>query len=173
MTKTSFERDAEKDQANQNKHGISFSTAQYAFADLRRVIARDETHSESEERFYCFGRVGSGVLVMFLRCGLLIAPHGFELLALAVNTTKGAKERQFMNAKIKHTNEPLGELKVKKDFLPSPAELAFNEEAVKVTLALSKKSIDFFKSEAVKNHTQYQRMIRRLVDAYVESHSAT
>ena len=78
-----------------------------------------------------------------------------------------------MSAKIKHTNEPLGELKVMKDFLPSPAELAFNEEAVKVTLALSKKSIDFFKSEAVKNHTQYQRMIRRLVDAYVESHSAT
>ena len=33
------------------------------------------------------------------------------------------------------------------------------------------KSIDFFKSEAAKNHTQYQRMIRRLVDAYVTSHS--
>ena len=85
----------------------------------------------------------------------------------------GAKERQFMSAKIKYTNEPLGEPKVMKDFLPSPAELAFNEEVVKVTLALSKKSIDFFKSGAAKHHTQYQRMIRRLVDAYVESHSAT
>jgi predicted DNA binding CopG/RHH family protein len=74
-------------------------------------------------------------------------------------------------SKIKYTNEPLGDIKVIKDFLPSPAELSFNEEAVKVTLALSKKSIDFFKSEATKNHTQYQRMIRRLVDAYVESHS--
>ena len=78
-----------------------------------------------------------------------------------------------MSAKIKYTNEPLGEPKVMKDFLPSPAELAFNEQAVKVTLVLSKKSIDFFKLEAAKNHTQYQRMIRRLVDAYVESHSAT
>ena len=78
-----------------------------------------------------------------------------------------------MSAKIKYTNEPLGEPKVMKDFLPSPAELAFNEEALKVTLVLSKKSIDFFKLEAAKNHTQYQRMIRRLVDAYVESHSAT
>ena len=91
----------------------------------------------------------------------------------------GAIERQFVSAKtskaslskIKYTNEPLGDLKVIKDFLPSPAELSFNKEAVKVTLALSKKSIDFFKSEATKNHTQYQRMIRRLVDAYVESHS--
>ena len=76
-----------------------------------------------------------------------------------------------MSAKIKYTNEPLGEIKVIADFLPSPAELAFNEEGVKVTLALSKKSIDFFKAEAAKNHTQYQRMIRRLLDAYVESHN--
>jgi predicted DNA binding CopG/RHH family protein len=75
-----------------------------------------------------------------------------------------------MSAKIKYTNEPLGEVKVIPDFLPSPAELAFTEEGVKVTLALSKKSIEFFKSEAAKNHTQYQRMIRRLLDAYVESH---
>lgn len=77
-----------------------------------------------------------------------------------------------MNAKIKYTNEPLGEVKVIADFLPSPAELAFNEEGVKVTLALSKKSIDFFKAEAAKNHTQYQRMIRRLLDAYVDSHNS-
>lgn len=76
-----------------------------------------------------------------------------------------------MNAKIKYTDELLGDVKVVKDFLPSPAELSFNEETVKVTLSLSKKSIDFFKSEAEKNHTQYQRMIRRLMDAYVDSHS--
>jgi predicted DNA binding CopG/RHH family protein len=76
-----------------------------------------------------------------------------------------------MNAKIKYTNEPLGEIKVITDFLPSPAELAFNEEGVKITLALSKKSIEFFKTEAAKNHTQYQRMIRRLLDAYVEAHN--
>ena len=70
-----------------------------------------------------------------------------------------------MNKKIKYTNEPLADVKVIKDFLPSPAELSFNEEAVKVTLALSKKKHWFFNSEATKNHTQYQRMIRRLVDA--------
>ena len=78
-----------------------------------------------------------------------------------------------MNAKIKYTNEALGDLKVIADFLPSPAKLSFNEEAVKVTLALSKKSIAFFKAEALKNHTQYQPMIRRLIDAYVEAHRAT
>ena len=74
-----------------------------------------------------------------------------------------------MSAKIKYTDEPLGRVQMVPDFLPSPAELAFREEGVKVTLALSKKSIEFFKSEATKHHTQYQRMIRRLIDAYVDA----
>ena len=64
MAKTSFEWDAEKDQANQIKHGVSFAAAQYAFADQRRVIARDDAHSESEERFFCFGQVGEGILTV-------------------------------------------------------------------------------------------------------------
>lgn len=74
-----------------------------------------------------------------------------------------------MNAKTRYTNEPLGRVQVVTDFLPSPQELAFREEGVKVTLALSKKSIEFFKAEADKHHTQYQRMIRRLLDAYVDA----
>jgi len=78
-----------------------------------------------------------------------------------------------MNARIKYTDESLGEPQVVADFLPSTAELAFREEGVKVTLALSKKSIEFFKSEATKHHTQYQRMIRRLLDAYVDAQAPT
>lgn len=74
-----------------------------------------------------------------------------------------------MNAKISYHDEPWGEPEVITDFLPTPDQLAFQEEGVKVTLALSKKSIDFFKSEASKRHTPYQRMIRRLVDAYVDA----
>ncbi len=75
-----------------------------------------------------------------------------------------------MSEKIKYTDEPIGKIKIVSDFLPTPEELAFREEGVKVTLALSKKSVDFFKSEASKHHTQYQRMIRRLLDSYVETH---
>lgn len=78
-----------------------------------------------------------------------------------------------MSAKIKYTDEPLGKAEVVPDFLPSPAELAFREEGVKVTLALSKKSLEFFKSEAAKHQTQYQRMIRRLLDAYVDAQALT
>ncbi len=51
-----------------------------------------------------------------------------------------------MKAKIKYTDEPLGEIKIIPDFLPSPSELAFREEATKVTLDLSKKSVVFFTS---------------------------
>jgi hypothetical protein len=37
-----------------------------------------------------------------------------------------------------------------KDFLPPPSELVLREDNVKVTLSLSRRSIDFFKSEAKK-----------------------
>ena len=72
-----------------------------------------------------------------------------------------------MKKKIRYTNEPLGDVKVIDDFLPSPAELVFNEEQVKVTIGLSKNSVEFFKKQAKKNNTQYQKMIRRLLDLYV------
>ena len=76
-----------------------------------------------------------------------------------------------MSAKIKYSNEPLGKLEVVPDFLPLPEDLVFREDGVKVTLALSKRSVDFFKSQALKHNTQYQRMIRRLLDAYAEYHA--
>ena len=75
-----------------------------------------------------------------------------------------------MSAKIKYTDEPLGKLRVVPNFLPAPEDLVFREEGVKVTLALSKRSVEFFKREAAKHNTQYQRMIRRLLDAYAEHH---
>jgi uncharacterized protein len=59
-----FEWDPAKDRANQDKHGVSFSEAQYAFADPHRVIAQDLAHSQAEERFYCFGKVGGGILTV-------------------------------------------------------------------------------------------------------------
>lgn len=76
----------------------------------------------------------------FSQCGSSIALQSFESSVPAI----GVKERQYMSAKIKYADEPLGRTQVVPDFPPSPAELAFREEGVKVTLALSKKSLDFF-----------------------------
>lgn len=75
-----------------------------------------------------------------------------------------------MKKKIKYTDEPLGSLRVIDDFLPPPEELVFKEENIKVTMALSKSSVEFFKNEAKKHHTSYQSMIRRLLALYAAQH---
>jgi len=59
-----FEWDAEKDLANRRKHGVSFGLAQRAFLDPHRVVARDLDHSADETRYYCFGKVGDGVMTV-------------------------------------------------------------------------------------------------------------
>ena len=64
MAEARFEWDPEKDQENRSKHRVSFSVAQFAFADPRRVIAEDLSHSAGEKRYYCFGEVGDGVLTV-------------------------------------------------------------------------------------------------------------
>jgi len=66
---------------------------------------------------------------------------------------------------------PVGELKRIDDFLPPPKELAVPEETVMVTLRLSEKSVEFFKQQAKRYHTKYQKMIRFLVDKYAERYS--
>jgi hypothetical protein len=76
-----------------------------------------------------------------------------------------------MKAKVAYTDEPLGRLKIVPDFLPRPKDLVFRDDGVKISIALSRRSVDFFKHEAGKHKTQYQRMIRRLLDAYAEMHS--
>ena len=64
MTTTHFEWDSKKDHENQQKHGVSFTSAQYAFADPHRIIAEDLNHSDDEMRYYCFGKSGDGILTV-------------------------------------------------------------------------------------------------------------
>ncbi len=61
---SSFEWDPIKDRANRAKHGVSFLLAQYAFLDPRRVIAEDLSHSGTEQRYFCFGQVGGGIMTV-------------------------------------------------------------------------------------------------------------
>ena len=69
---------------------------------------------------------------------------------------------------VRYTSGEIGRLRVIADFLPAPADLVAREDNVKVTLALSRRSLDFFKREAKKRRVPYQRMIRALVDAYAD-----
>ena len=77
-----------------------------------------------------------------------------------------------MKRRVSYTDEPLGDIRAIKDFLPPPSELVYKEDTVKVTLGLSRRSVDFFKQEAKKHDTQYQKMIRRLLDLYVSKQRA-
>ena len=55
--------------------------------------------------------------------------------------------------------------------IPSPDQLASEKEMEKITIELEKTSLDFFRSEAVRHHASYQRMIRNLLSAYAKGMS--
>ena len=78
-----------------------------------------------------------------------------------------------MSKRIRYSDESLGKIKLVPDFLPSPEELALKNEQTKVTISLSSESVAFFKEAAKKHHTQYQRMIRQLLDDYVAQQKST
>ncbi|MBF0543221.1 MAG: BrnT family toxin [Candidatus Riflebacteria bacterium] len=62
--RSDFEWDSEKDQLNQDKHGVAFSLAQFAFLDKNRVILEDFEHSDDEKRYYCLEMVACGVMTV-------------------------------------------------------------------------------------------------------------
>ncbi|MBW7843699.1 MAG: CopG family transcriptional regulator [Ignavibacterium sp.] len=76
-----------------------------------------------------------------------------------------------MKKQIKYSNEEIGKVEVVKDFLPNPEDLVFKEDTIKVTLNLSKSSIGFFKKIAQKHGSQYQKVIRNLLDRYTSHYS--
>ena len=73
-----------------------------------------------------------------------------------------------MSKRIKYTKGPVGAVKIVEDFLPPPSELVVKEDVEKVTISLSRRSVEFFRHEAKKHGTQYQRMIRVLLDRYAQ-----
>jgi predicted DNA binding CopG/RHH family protein len=72
-----------------------------------------------------------------------------------------------MSKPIQYTDEPIGDVEVIADFLPSPEELVLRNQQTKVTISLSAESVQFFKDVAKQHHTQYQKIIRQLLDEYV------
>jgi len=83
----------------------------------------------------------------------------------------GEKGKKYMKTKIKYSDEKLGKLEIVDDFLPTPDDLVLKENTIKVTLNLSKSSIEFFKDLAKKHGSQYQKIIRNLLDNYTSHYS--
>jgi hypothetical protein len=87
-------------------------------------------------------------------------------MVLALARHRRGRKYMSKHKKAKYTSEPIGKIKLIPDFLPDPGELVRKEKTVKVTLFLTKESLDFFKQEAQTHHTQYQKMIRNLLMQY-------
>ena len=62
--KSDFEWDKNKDKENHEKHGVPFALAQLAFLDKHRVVLENLSHSKSEKRFYCLGKVAEDILTV-------------------------------------------------------------------------------------------------------------
>ena len=71
-----------------------------------------------------------------------------------------------------YTDEPLGRFQVIANFLPPPDQLILKDDGVKVTISLSRRSVEFFKAHAKKSKVPYQRMIRRVLDEYAGRYSS-
>jgi hypothetical protein len=82
----------------------------------------------------------------------------------------GAEVEGFMKRKARYRDEPLGKLEIVSDSLPPPERLVLRDDGVKVTISLSKHSVDFFKRHAARSKVPYQKMIRSLLDGYVKHH---
>ena len=72
----------------------------------------------------------------------------------------------------KYRHDSLGRMEVFEDFLPPPEQLVLRDDGVKITISLSKRSVDFFKRHAARSKVPYQKMIRSLLDSYARHHGA-
>lgn len=52
--------------------------------------------------------------------------------------------KYMKKSKSRYTDEKIGKVKVIPDFLPSPDELILKQDTVKITLSLTRESVDFF-----------------------------
>jgi len=163
----SFEWDREKDRINQAKHSVSFGEAQYAFMDSKRVIAVDHKHSTKREtRYFCFGMVHGRVLtVRFTYREGKIRVFGAGYWREGKENMK--KQTGYCRAP-KAIGEAIKEAEIIKDFLPDPDELVMREDIVKVTLNLSRDSVEFLKKKAQEKGVSYQHMIKKILDVYTE-----
>lgn len=98
-----------------------------------------------------------------LQYGSHIVLVAFELLVPVI----GERVKRSMSKQIQYSEEPIDEIRLIPDFLPSPEELALKKKNTKVTISLSSESVTYFKDVAKKHHMQYQKIIRELLDEYV------
>jgi hypothetical protein len=79
----------------------------------------------------------------------------------------------YCHRETKPPTAEIGRVRIVDDFLLALDALMPREENVKVTLSLSRRSLDYFKHAAKAQRGTYQRMIRALVDAHAKKQQAS
>ena len=163
-----FEWDPKKETLNLAKHGVSFAEARRAFLDPLRVIAVDEAHSKRNHVCFASGAASA-------ESSRRASPSAVTAFESSAPDT-GAKASNFMKKQTAKYSDDKGEiigaLHRIRDELPSIDELTGGPvRQTKVTIALDDDALSFFKREARRRSTSYQRMIRNLVRAYAQAHT--
>jgi len=95
-------------------------------------------------------------------------------LALVIGAAvKNDMKKKIQHKKIIYTDEPIQLGETVKDVLPSHAEFVFRETTKKVTIALTKRSLNYFKNIADRHDIPYQKMIRMVLDEYAQKRTST
>jgi predicted DNA binding CopG/RHH family protein len=103
----------------------------------------------------------------------MVAQYSTEMPSASAKPDKSEavkRVRRKAYAKARHYWQSVGDIKKAAMTSCPPEQLAKADQVVKVTIALSQESIDFFKTQAKAHNTSYQQMIRRLLDEYVQRH---
>lgn len=66
--------------------------------------------------------------------------------------------------------ESLKTAKVIEDIFPSPEDLLLEDETIRISINLTKSTVESFKRFANEHDTKYQRVIRRLLDEFAAQH---
>lgn len=93
MRDLEFVWDADKNAANQRKHGIGFQEARSVFSDDRALLLADPDHSNGEDRFVLLG--------MSANLRMLIVCHAYReseaaIRIISARKANRAEERQYM-----------------------------------------------------------------------------
>jgi predicted DNA binding CopG/RHH family protein len=89
----------------------------------------------------------------------------------------GEKGKNCMKKDTRYSKAPEGvddaliSAQIIEDFLPPPEKLIPKEATRKITITLSRKSVEFFKEKSKESQVPYQQMIRKVLDNYTEVYS--
>ncbi|WP_413578508.1 CopG family transcriptional regulator [Bdellovibrio sp. HCB290] len=82
------------------------------------------------------------------------------------------KSKKSENRSVVKSDAPQGKVTRVDDFLPPPEVLFSVDDKVKITIEIEGSTLDFFKDQASKTGSKYQRLMRQVLKQYAKKYSA-